>query len=141
MFCMVFLGDDRVHPTTYEMFLLLEETSEVRTRLREQACQQPTFPVTLLCLIHQEPNESFRQALEMQQRVRCSNSESLRRALLTGNFRSELVALPGGLTPPDCPQPPPAAPRSQELSTPPPTGRHSPNSPDAELQEKSGGGT
>ena len=41
VFCKLFLGDDRVHPTTYEMFLLLEETSGVSPRLRAQA-----LPVT-----------------------------------------------------------------------------------------------
>ena len=63
MFCTVFLGDDGVQPATYEMFLLLEETSGVSLRLQVQACQQPTFLTTLLCLIQQESNESFWQAL------------------------------------------------------------------------------
>ena len=43
IFCAVFLGDDIVHPTTYKMFLLLEETSGVSPRLRAQARQKPTF--------------------------------------------------------------------------------------------------
>ena len=60
----LFLRDDRIHPAMYEMFLLLEETSGFSPRLREQACQQPTFPSALLCLIQQEFNKSFRQALE-----------------------------------------------------------------------------
>ena len=51
VFCMLFLGDDGVHPATYEMFLLLEETSRVILRLRAQACQQLTFPTALLRLI------------------------------------------------------------------------------------------
>ena len=70
VFCTVFLGDDRVHPSTYEMFLLLEETSGVSPRLQAQSHQQPTFPAAFLCLIHQEFNERFRQALERCQRVR-----------------------------------------------------------------------
>ena len=37
VFCTLFLGDNRVHPATYEMFLLLEDTSGVRPRLRAQA--------------------------------------------------------------------------------------------------------
>ena len=63
VFCTVLLGYNGVHPATYEMFLLPEETSRVSPSLRAQACQQPTFPVALLFLIHQEFNESFCQAL------------------------------------------------------------------------------
>ena len=70
MFCTLFLGDNRVHPATYKMFLLLEETSGVSLSLRAQARQQPTLPTALLCLIQQESNESFRQALERWHRVR-----------------------------------------------------------------------
>ena len=70
MFCTLFLGDNGVHPAPYKMFLLLEETSGVSLRLRAQACQQPTLPAALFHLIHQEFNESFRQALERRQRVR-----------------------------------------------------------------------
>ena len=39
VFCTVFLGDNGVHPITYEMFVLQEETSGVIPRLRAQACQ------------------------------------------------------------------------------------------------------
>ena len=49
--------------------------------------------------------------------MRWPNFESLRRALVTGNFRPELVALPGGLVPPERPLPPPTAPRRQALET------------------------
>ena len=41
VFCKVFLRDDGVHPTMYEMLLLLEETSGVSPRLRVQARQHP----------------------------------------------------------------------------------------------------
>ena len=34
VFCTVFLGDDGVHPATYEVVLLLEETSGAILRLR-----------------------------------------------------------------------------------------------------------
>ena len=44
VFFTLFVRDDEVHPTTYKMFLLLQETSRVRQRLRAQARQQPTFP-------------------------------------------------------------------------------------------------
>ena len=70
MFCTLFLGDNGVHPATYKMFLLLEETSGVSPRLQEQYRQEPTFPAALLCLVQQEFNESFCQVLERQQRVR-----------------------------------------------------------------------
>ena len=70
MFFNLFLGDNGVHPATYKMFLIQEETSGVSPRLREQARQQPTIPAALLRLIQQEFNESFRQALERRQRVR-----------------------------------------------------------------------
>ena len=56
MFCTLFLGDDGVHPTTYKMFLLLEETYWVSQSLREQARKQPTFPTALLRLIQQDFN-------------------------------------------------------------------------------------
>ena len=109
----LFWGDDEVHPATYKIFLLLQETSGVRPRLRAQARQQPTFPADLFCLIHQEFNKSFHQELERQKRVRSPNFESLRRDLVTGNFCPDLVALPGGIAPPERPLPPPAAPRLQ----------------------------
>ena len=51
IFCTVFLGDYGVQPATYEMFLLLEETSRVSPRLKVKARQQPTFPAALICLI------------------------------------------------------------------------------------------
>ena len=70
VFCTFFLGEDGVHPSTYKMFLLLEETSGVILRLQKKTHQQPTFPAALLCLIHQDSNESFRQVLERWQRVR-----------------------------------------------------------------------
>ena len=105
------LGDDGAHQATYKMFLLLEETSEVNPRLRAQARHQTTFPVALLCLIHKEFNESFRKALERRQRVRCPNFESLRRDLVTGNFRPELFTLPSGMAPPERRLPPPSATR------------------------------
>ena len=38
VFCTFFLGEDGVHPATYKMFLLLEETYGVNPRLRAQAC-------------------------------------------------------------------------------------------------------
>ena len=34
IFCTLFLGDDDAHPATYEIFLLMEETSGVSLRLR-----------------------------------------------------------------------------------------------------------
>ena len=63
MFCTLFLGYNGFGPTTYKMLLLLEETSRFIPRLRVQARQQPIFPASLLCLIHQEFNKSFHQAL------------------------------------------------------------------------------
>ena len=77
----MFLGDYRVYPATYEMFLLLEETSGVSPRLHAQSRQKPTFHAAILRLIEQKFNESFRQALERLQRARWQNFESLRRAL------------------------------------------------------------
>ena len=120
-FCTVFLRDDGVHPDTYEMLLLLKETSVIRPTLRAQARQQPTFPAALLRLIQHEFTESFRQVLERRQRVRWPNLESLRRALPTVNFRPKLVALPGGVAPPERPLPPPTVPRCQASATTLPT--------------------
>ena len=82
----MFLGEDEVHPATYDMFLLLGGTSGVSLRLRAQARQQPIFPSALFCLIQQEFNKIFRQALERWQRVRWPNFESLRRDFMTENF-------------------------------------------------------
>ena len=103
--CTVLLGDDSAHLATYEMFLLLKETSGVSPRLREQSCHQTTFTAALLRLIQKDFNEIFRQALERRQRVRRPNFESLRRAFATGNFRPELVTLPGGMAPIEPPLP------------------------------------
>ena len=64
MFFTFFLGDYGVHPTTYDKYLLLEETSGVRPRLRDQVRQQPPSPSALIFLIQKEFNESFRQELE-----------------------------------------------------------------------------
>ena len=112
VFCKVFLGDyGAPPPATNKMFLLLEETSGVSLRLRLQACHQLNFPAALLLLIQQEFNESFRKALERRQRVRCPNFESLRRDLVTGNFRPELFTLPSGMAPPERRLPPPSATR------------------------------
>ena len=117
IFCTVFLGDYGVQPATYEMFLLLEETSRVSPRLKVKARQQPTFPAALICLIKYELNKSSRQVLDRRQRVQWPNFKSLRRALATVNLRPKLVALPGGLAPPEHPFPPPVAPRRQESAT------------------------
>ena len=111
VFCTVLLGDDGAHPTTYEMFLLLEETSGVSPSIKYQARHQPTFPAALLSLIQEEFNGSSHQALERRQRARRPNFESLRRALATGKFRPELVNLLGGLAPPERPFPTPSATR------------------------------
>ena len=70
LFCPLFLGDNGVHPATYNMFLLLEETSMVSSRLQAQARQQPTFPTALLRFIQQEFNKNFRQALERRHWVK-----------------------------------------------------------------------
>ena len=69
VFCTVFLGYYGVHPATYEMFFLLEEISGVSPRLRAQSLQKPTFPSALLCLVNQEFNKRFCQALERRHRV------------------------------------------------------------------------
>ena len=120
VFCTGFLGDDGVHPATYKMLLLLKGASGVIPRLRKQAPHQTTFPAALICLIQQEFNKIFRQALERRHQVRWSNFESLQRDLVTGNFRPKLVALPEGIVPQKRPQPPPVAPRHQALATPTP---------------------
>ena len=118
VFCMVFLGDKSKHPATYEMLFLIEETSVVSLRMRVQVHQQTTFPASLLCLIKKEFSKRFHQALDRWQMVWWPNFESMRRALVTGNFRPELVALPRGVAPPERPLPPTAAPRRQALATP-----------------------
>ena len=109
----VFLGDDGAHPATYKFFLLMEETSGARPRLWAKAHHQSTFPASLIHLIQQEFNASFRQALDMRQMVRRPHFEIPRRALETGKFRPELVTLPGGLAPPERPLHPLSAKRRQ----------------------------
>ena len=69
--------------------------------------QQPTFPADLLRLIRKEFNKILCQALERRQRVQWTVFKSLRKALATGNFRPDLVALPGRLAPLEPPPPPP----------------------------------
>ena len=97
--------------STFEIFLLIEETSGVGPQLLPQARHQPSFPASLLCMIQQGLKESFRQALERRKRVRWPDFESLRQALATVNFRPEFVALQGGITTPERLAPSPAAPR------------------------------
>ena len=67
--CTLFLGDNGVHPATYEMFLLLEETSGVRPRLQAQSCRQPTYTTALLCFIQKNFNQSFLQTFERRKQV------------------------------------------------------------------------
>ena len=62
VFCTVFLGYYGFCPDMYKMFLLLEETSGIILIIWVQSRQQPTFPSTLLPMIQQYFNESFRQA-------------------------------------------------------------------------------
>ena len=96
VFCMVFLVDEEKHPATFEMFLLIEETSSVSMRLLTQERKHPTFTAAFLHLIQQEFNDSFRQVLERPQRFRLPDFEGLRRALTKGSLRPDLVALPRG---------------------------------------------
>ena len=92
-----FLKNNAKHPATFDMFRLIEETDGVSLRLRSKAQHQPTFPSSILCLIHTNSNESFCQALERRKRVWWTDFEGLRRALAIGKFQPELVALSGGL--------------------------------------------
>ena len=64
--------------------------------LREQARKQSAFPVTFLCLIQTEFNESFLQLLERRKRVRWTNFKNPRQALTMRKFCPEIIALPGG---------------------------------------------
>ena len=48
VFCTVFFGNEAKHPTTYEMFPLIEEIPSVGLQLQAQARQQPSSPTTLL---------------------------------------------------------------------------------------------
>ena len=95
VFYHVFLGDAAVHPATYEVCRLIEETAYIRARLQSQTQRQPTFSVALLRLLQTEFNESFHQALERRQRVRWPDFERLRRDFITGNFRPESINLQG----------------------------------------------
>ena len=53
-----------------------------------------------------------------EQWLMCTNFKIRMRALATGNFRPKLVALPGGLAPPQRPPPPPTAPQCQGAVSP-----------------------
>ena len=117
----MFLGNEAKHPATFEMFLLIDEMSDVSLRLRGQARQQSTPPTTFLRLIHQDFDESFHQEIERRQRVWWTYIEGLRKALVTDNFRPKLVSLPGGLAPPERFVPLPAASRRAAETSPPQT--------------------
>ena len=97
--CTVFLGDVIWHMVTFDMVAFIGEISGVGLQLHTQAYCQPAFPPALLCLIQTEFSESFRQTLERQQRVRWKDFDQLWRALATGKFLPESVALPGMLIP------------------------------------------
>ena len=95
VFCHVFFGNADVHLATYEVFTLAKETAYVGARLRAQTQRQPDQPVSLLSLLHTQFNESSRQALERQHRVRWPDFEWIQQELATWNFRPENIALPG----------------------------------------------
>ena len=137
VFCTVFLEDEGIHPATYEIFLLLEETPGVSLRLRGKARQQPTFLTSILRLIQQEFNKNFLQALERRKRVRWPNFENLQRALAAGSFRPDLVALLGGGSITREPPTPTCSSLPPGISNTPSVGRHYPNAPGAEQEGKS----
>ena len=99
VFCHVFLGNVSVHPATYEVCILVEETAYAIAIPQAQTQWQPALTVALLCLLQTDLNESFRQALERHQQVRWTDFERLRQNLATGKFRSHSIALPGAFTP------------------------------------------
>ena len=54
--CHVFLGDTAMHPATYEVCSLLEETAYVGTRLQPETQRPPTLTVSLLRLLQTDFN-------------------------------------------------------------------------------------
>ena len=56
MLCRVFLGDTAMHPATYEVCSLLEETAYVGTRLQPETQRPPTLTVSLLRLLQTDFN-------------------------------------------------------------------------------------
>ena len=97
--CHVFLEDAAVHPVTYEVCNLIEETTYIGAILREQTQRHPAIPITVLCLLQMDFNKIFCQGFERHQRVRWPDFERLKLYLDTGNFRPESIALPGAFTP------------------------------------------
>ena len=95
MFCHVFLRDAAIHPTTYEVCTLINETAHVGARFQVQMQRHTTLSVALLRLLQIEFNESFRQALERRQQVHWPDFGRIRQDLATGNSRPDIIALPG----------------------------------------------
>ena len=67
-----------MHPNTYKVCILVEETAYVGAWLRAQTQRQPTLLVALLKLLQTDSNKSFRQALERRQQVLWPDVERLR---------------------------------------------------------------
>ena len=97
--CTMLLREVKSHPASFKMVTLIEDKASVGPCLWSQDCHNPAFPATILRLLQMEFNNSFCQALERRQRVRWPNFQQLRRSLTTGNFRPEIVAIMGALTP------------------------------------------
>ena len=87
VFFTLFLEDDEVHPTTYNMFLLLQEKPGVRPRMRAQARQQPTFPRRPPSPHTVGVQREFPKGVGEAASGEFKNSKSLQRALAMSNFR------------------------------------------------------
>ena len=81
MFCHVFLGGAAVHPATYKVCTLIEDTNHVGAILLAHTQRQPALTVALLCLLQTEFNGSFCQVLERQKQVCWPCFERLRQDL------------------------------------------------------------
>ena len=99
----VILGPPELHPAVHELSVLVEAAEEVSTRICAQSQHQPGMPAALICLVHTEFNESFRQVFMIPLPVRWPHFAPLVRTLTTGHFRANSVSMTGGFkdhTPP-----------------------------------------
>ena len=85
VFCLILIIDAAMHPPTYKLFILVEDTVYAGARLRAQTQRKMTLHVALLHLIQMDSNESFRQVLERWQRILWPDFEKMGRDLVTCN--------------------------------------------------------
>ena len=99
IFCGIFIEYSLVHLTIFEVQVLIEELSIIRSSIYEQDQHQPSSPVAFLRLIQTGFNQIFCQSRQRRHRALWVEFEWIHWALATRNFRHVSVVIPESLTP------------------------------------------